>query len=526
MTSARPDPTADRADVVIIGAGVVGAAIARTLGHYDLRCVLVEAGNDIGTGTSKANTAILHTGFDAVPGSLESRLVSRGAALLRSYAEQAGIPVERTGALLIAWTTEQEAELPGICDKARRNGYAAIRQVTAAELYDREPHLGPGALSALDIPDEAIICPWTTPLAFATEAVRAGVRLLLLTRVTGVRTAGGEHEVLTTKGSLRCRWLVNAAGLASDQIDAMLGGDGGRGDRDDDDSRDDDGRDDDGRDDGIGDGAHRGGFTIRPRRGELIVFDKLARPLLRSILLPVPTALTKGVLVAPTVYGNVLLGPTAEEVSDRSDTATTAAGLNALLAAGRQILPDLVGQEVTATYAGLRAATEHRDYQIGVDAERRYACVAGIRSTGLTASLGIAEYVVQQMAAAGLPLRERAGTGAAGGSGAGTGSRAAASAGPPVMPYIGEAGMRPYQDAARISADPAYGLIVCHCERVTHGEIMDALASTIPPADAEGLRRRTRARSGRCQGFYCAAAVARLMTATQASPDPTAGGPT
>src|ERR1022692_2963980 len=459
--------SADCADVVIIGAGVVGTAIARTLGHYDLSCVLVEAGNDVGTGTSKANTAILHTGFDAVPGSLESQLVSRGAALLRSYADQAGIPVERTGALLIAWTAEQEAELPGIEAKARLNGYTAIRRLTAAELYGREPHLGPGALAALEIPDESIVCPWPPPLAFATEAVRAGVALMLATRVTGVRRSDcehGEHVILTTRGTLRCRWLVNAAGLACVHVDRMLGG---------------------------------GGFTIRPRRGELIVFDKLARPLLRSILLPVPTAQTKGVLVAPTVYGNVLLGPTAEDVDDAGDTATTAAGLAALRGAGRAIVPGLLDEEVTATYAGLRAATEHRDYQIEVDRQRRYACAAGIRSTGLSASLGIAESVVERLGAAGLPLRE------------GTGSPAA----PPVMPYIGEAGMRPYQDAARIAADPAYGRIVCHCERVTGGEIRDALASPLPPADLDGLRRRTRALNGRCQGFYCAATVSRLFAA-------------
>ena len=331
-----PDGTAD---VVIIGAGVVGTAIARTLAAYSLDLVLVDAACDVGTGTSKANTAILHTGFDAKPGSLESRLLSRGSGLLRSYASAARIPVERTGALLVAWTPDQVAALPGIEANARRNGYLAMQPLPAAELYAREPALGPGALGGLEIPDESIICPWTTPLAFATEAVAAGVRLVLSAQVTGVAAAGdGSWELATTRGPVRCRWVVNAAGLGSDEVDRMFGG---------------------------------GAFTVRPRRGELIVFDKLARSLLRSILLPVPTARTKGVLVAPTVYGNVLLGPTAEDVPDRSDTATTAAGLHSLLAAGRRILPGLAEEEVTSTYAGLRAATEHADYQIRVDASRR-----------------------------------------------------------------------------------------------------------------------------------------------------------
>ncbi|MGH3224559.1 MAG: NAD(P)/FAD-dependent oxidoreductase [Streptosporangiaceae bacterium] len=456
------DPGASAADVVIVGAGVVGTAIARTLARYRLDCVLADAACDVGTGTSKANTAILHTGFDAKPGTLESRLLSRGSALLREYATATGIPVERTGALLVAWTDEQFAALPALEENARRNGYLAVRRIGAGELYAREPALGPGALGALEIPDEAIICPWTTPLAFATEAVGAGVRLLLGTCVTGVAAACDEvHELATTRGVVRGRWVVNAAGLGSDVIDQMFGGDG---------------------------------FTIRPRRGELIVFDKLARSLLRSILLPVPTARSKGVLVAPTVYGNVLLGPTAEDVQDRSDTATTAAGLDSLLAAGRRILPGLDEEEVTATYAGLRAATEHADYQIRVDAARRYACVAGIRSTGLSASLGIAEHVVGLLGEAGLPLRPLA------------------SAVPlPRMPYIGEVGRRPYQDASLIASDGAYGQIVCHCERVSRGEVRDALASPVPPADLGGLRRRTRAMNGRCQGFFCAATVSGLF---------------
>jgi glycerol-3-phosphate dehydrogenase len=458
------------ADVAVIGAGVVGTAIARALALADVSCVLIDAANDVGTGTSKANTAILHTGFDTVPGSLESRLLRRGYALLGEYARRARIPVERTGALLIAWTPEQMAELPAIEEKARRNGVTDVSRIGVDELYRREPALGPGALGGMVIPGESIICPWTTPLAYATQALAAGARLRLRSRVTGIRAGaplGGvagpepaEHQVVTGTGVVRCRWVVNAAGLYSDAVDAMMGG---------------------------------GRFTICPRRGELIVFDKLARPLLSEILLPVPTARTKGVLVAPTVYGNVLLGPTAEDVPDPADVATTATGLASLMAAGRRILPGLAAEEVTATYAGLRAATADRDYQIWVDGSRRYACVAGIRSTGLSASLGIAEYVTGLLAEAGLRLAARP------------------EPDPPVMPYIGQAGIRPYQDAARIAADPEYGRIVCHCERVTRGEIRDALAGPLPPADLDGLRRRTRVLNGRCQGFYCAAAVAQLF---------------
>ena len=457
----------DAADVAIIGAGVVGTAIARELSRYQLSVTLLDAGNDIGTGTTKANTAILHTGFDAVPGSLESRLLQRGYSLLTDYAAQADIAVERLGALLIAWTPEQQRALPGIVDKAEQNGYTAIRPVSSDALYRREPHLQPGALAALEIPDESIICPWTTPLAYATEAVRAGVRLRLNTAVTAISQAPeGWRALATTRGEVLCRWLVNAAGLNSDRIDGMA----------------------------VSAGSDGGGFTITPRRGELIVFDKLARSLVSSILLPVPTSQTKGVLIAPTVYGNVLLGPTAQDISDREDTATTANGLANLLAAGRSILPALLNEEVTATYAGLRAAAEHRDYQIRVDGPRRYACAGGIRSTGLSASLGIAEYVVDLLGEAGLPLVRRTGS----------------DPGPPRMPYLGQAGIRPYQHQAKIAADSAYGQIVCHCERVTAGEIRDALTSTIPPTDSDGLRRRTRALNGRCQGFYCGARVARL----------------
>ncbi|CAL9374274.1 L-2-hydroxyglutarate dehydrogenase [Streptomyces sp. enrichment culture] len=460
VTADGPLP-AEPYDVAIVGAGVVGGAVARALArHPRLRVALVEAQDDVGQGTSKANTAILHTGFDAVPGSLEARLVREGARLLAGYAAESGIPVERVGALLVAWDDDQLATLPHLAEKAVRNDCHDTRLLGPAELYAREPHLGPGALGALHVPGESIICPWTTTLAYATQAVRHGVHLHLDCRVERVSRTGGPHELTTSRGTLRARRLVNAAGLHADTLDRQLG--------------------------------HHD-FTVTPRRGQLLVHDKFARALVRHILLPVPTALGKGVLVAPTVYGNVLLGPTAEDLDDKRATGSTADGLAALREQGRRILPALLDEEVTAVYAGLRAATEHDDYRVRAHPGQGYVTVGGIRSTGLTASLALAEHVMGLLAETGLdagPARELE---------------------PVRMPNLGEAFPRPHQRADLIAADPRYGTLVCHCERVSLGEIQDALTSTIPPRSVDGLRRRTRARGGRCQGFYCGAAVRALF---------------
>ncbi|MFJ7625129.1 NAD(P)/FAD-dependent oxidoreductase [Streptomyces sp. NPDC097595] len=465
MVAATP-PTVTRAgdplpggppyDVTVIGAGVVGTAIARALAHHPLRTALVEATDDIANDTSKANTAILHTGFDAAPGTLEARLVREGQRLLSAYAARTGIPVARVGALLVAWDREQLEALPALSAKAERNGYRAARLLDAEETAAREPHLGPGALGALEIPDESVICPWTTPLAYATEAVRAGVHLHLDCPVQDIEYAGGLHTLATGRGTLRTRLLINAAGLHADTIDRLFGLDT---------------------------------FTVRPRRGQLIVFDKLARDLVHHILLPVPTSAGKGVLVAPTVFGNVLLGPTAEDLDDKDATESTAEGLALLREKGRRILPRLLDEEVTAVYAGLRAATGQEDYRITAHPDRALITVGGIRSTGLTASMAIAEYVVSLLPGAGLDPGEPA------------------EPAPPAMPGLGEGAVRPYLDAGLIARDPAYGTVVCHCERVTEGEIRDALASVLPPRSAAGLARRTRAGNGRCQGFHCGAAL-------------------
>ena len=452
-------------DAVVVGAGVVGAAIARELSGCSangraLKVALVDARADVGDGTSKANTAILHTGFDCTPGSLEARLVRRGYELLLAYAREAGIPVECTGALLVAWNCDELDTLPALQAKAEHNGYMGTRLVNAEEAYALVPALGPGALGGLAVPDEYIICPWTTPLAYAHDALARGVHLKLNTSVIGVTVQPNLTRIETSEGSLTTRWLINAAGLGSDYVDAMLGHDR---------------------------------FHLHPRRGQLIVFDKLARSKVNVIVLPVPSKLGKGVLISPTVFGNVMLGPTAEDLEDRFDTATTEDGLAFLRAKGASIMPSLLDEDVTAMYAGLRAASDQSDITVELTAEQRYVVAGGIRSTGLTASLAIAEYV-RALIANVFPLDDRLDL-----------------PGTVRMPNIGESAPRPYMDGDTIAADPAYGDIVCFCERVTRGEIRDARTSAIPAVDVDGLRRRTRAQLGRCQGFFCGARVQELL---------------
>ena len=447
-TSARPASDAVF-DVVVVGAGVVGCAVARALSHHRLSVALVEARNDVGAGTSKANTAILHTGFDAVPGSVESRLVARGYALLRAYAPTVGISVEETGAVLVAWDDEQAANLPTLAEKAAANGYHHAEVVDPATVREMEPHLGDGITGGMLVPGEHLIDPWSTPIAFATEAVANGCCLFTGFEIANAVVGPEVTRLLAADGrEIGARFVVNAAGLHGDTVHRLFGFDG---------------------------------FTIRPRRGELIVFDKLARPLLGRTILPVPTSHTKGVLVAPTVFGNIMLGPTADDIDDRGATGSTRSGLDGLLRKGHRILPALMHEEVTAVYAGLRAATEHSDYQLSCEPSARYICLGGIRSTGLTSSMALAEDALAMLATH-MPATPKA-----------LDELATIRLTP-----LGEAGERPYQRG---------GTVVCHCERVTAEEIDAAIAAPVPARDVDGLRRRTRALAGRCQGFYCAAEV-------------------
>ena len=450
MTAQHPEATGTF-DVAVVGAGVVGCAVARGLARAGLGVVLVERGADILSGASKANSAILHTGFDAPPGSLELACMREGARLYRAMREEAGLPLLETGALLAAWTPADLGALQGIVAQAHGNGVADVRQVGVDEARAAEPGLAPGLLGAVLVPGEAVIDPWSAPLAYALDAIAHGARVLRATEVTGGAREAGAWTLATSRGALRARVVVNCAGLRGDLVEAI---------------------------------ARPSPFEVRPRKGQFVVLDKSARRHVRMIVLPVPDARTKGVLVCPTIFGNVLVGPTAEEQACREHAALDGEVLARLLAQGSRLVPALAGEPVTAAYAGLRPATQHKDYVVEALPGLAWISVGGIRSTGLTAAIGIAAHVLRlHEDGFGAPRRPPA-------------PRAAA----PRVPSLAEHLPRPWMQPGRDE-------IVCHCEGVTRAEIAAALEGPLPAGDLGGLKRRTRCMLGRCQGFHCARRV-------------------
>lgn len=449
-------------DVVIIGGGVVGCAVARRFTLGGARVCLLEKEPDILEGSaSKGNSAILHTGFDAPEGSLEQRCVQAGYQEYLQIRHTLNLPLLETGAVMAAWTEEEAALLPGLVDRAHRNGVTDVELITAAELAEREPNLAEGALAGLIVPGEHVIDPWSAPLAYLSQAVANGAVAITGAEVIGAKEAADGWELATKRGVIRGRVVINCAGLYGDMVEALAG---------------------------------LNSFRIQPRRGQFLVFDKSASQLVRSIVLPVPTERTKGVLVVPTVFGNLLVGPTAEDVEERSHPPVEHAVLEWLRQQAEARVPAIGSHPIVAVFAGLRPATDSRDYRISFHPHRSWITIGGIRSTGLTGSLGIARYVFEEFEKLFdlelTPLSDPVAT---------------------PVPNLAEHLPRDYQQ-------PGCGPIVCHCELVTRREIEAALTGPLPAATLGGLKRRTRAMMGRCQGFFCAAEVTDLAHRHLAEP--------
>lgn len=447
--------TAAPVDVAVVGAGVVGCAVARRFALEGARVLVIEKAVDILDGASKGNSGILHTGFDAPPGSLEQRCIAAGYAEYLAIRERLNLPLLQTGALVVAWSEAEEARLDALMEQARTNGVDDVARLSATEIRAREPCLADGVRGGFLVPREYVIDPWSAPYAYLLQAIGNGAAVMRGTEVLGGAFDGERWQLETSNGSVSARSVINCAGLYGDVLDRRL----------------------------LGDAQ----FDIRPRKGQFVVFDKAAARLVRAIILPVPTETTKGIVVCRTAYGNVLVGPTAEEQDSRDDASVDAETLRMLHRKGCEILPGLADIPVTATYAGLRPASDRKEYRIGADPARRYVSVGGIRSTGLSSALGIARHVFDLHQADASPFD------------------APAEPTWPRMPVLAEDGPRGWQM-------PDNGGIVCHCELVTRREIDAALHGPLAARSLAGLKRRTRVTMGRCQGFYC---LGTLAEATQ-----------
>jgi glycerol-3-phosphate dehydrogenase len=440
-------------DVIIVGAGVVGSLVARALCRYRLRLLLIDKNNDVAEGTTKANTAIVHAGYDARPGSLKARLNLAGNRLYDTLCGELDVEFQRCGSYVIAQNATDLLMLDRLYQRGQQNGVGGLSLISADEMRHREPSLTPSVSGALFAASGGIVDPFQLGIGAAESAVLNGVELLLETKVINLiieekRIVG----VNTSKDSFRSRWVVVAAGLWADDLMHLAGMDG---------------------------------FTIKPRKGEYFLLDRRASEQVRTVLFPCPTPISKGIMVTRTVHGNVLLGPNANTIEDKEDLAVTAAGLDEVLSGARKLIPELNTRDVIRSFAGLRAASSHDDFLIELPGDPGGLVVlAGIDSPGLTAAPAIAQYVVDLLREAGLTLVPNT------------------AYNPERRAVARFANMSRSEQEALIVRDPRYANVICRCETVTEGEIVDACHAVIPARTYDGLKRRTRLGAGRCQGAF------------------------
>jgi glycerol-3-phosphate dehydrogenase len=437
-------------DVLILGAGVVGSAIARQLSRYRLRIALIEKEAEVGFGTSKTNSGIIHPGHDTSLETLKGRLVVPGNAAFDRLSDELRFAFRRIGQLNVAQTEEELETLRHLKSQGEAKGVPGLELWDQPRLRREEPNLSRHLLGALHAPSAGVINPYEFAFALVESARRNGVELRVNSPVLGIEPRGERLAVRLPSGTLEAGFVLNATGVASDRVAAMVGLDD---------------------------------FRIRPRKGEEYMLDKRLKGLVRRLVFPLPTKTTKGTLIIPTFDGTIMVGPTAEDVQDRDDVATTARGAEAVFAAARALCPAIDSRDAITAFAGLRAVSNTNDFVIGPTKVRGFVNVAGIQSPGLTAAPAIAEYVEAVLEKAGLEL-------------------------PPRDDY--RPGIRGPTRFASLSAeeqdsladrDPRFAKVVCRCELVTEGEVHEAIDHGAVTLD--GLKFRCRAGMGRCQGGFC-----------------------
>ena len=447
-------------DVTVIGAGSSGCAVARELSRFDISLCVVDKESDVCEGTTKANSAIVHAGFDALPGTLKAKLNVRGSKLMPGLSKLLDFDYKRNGALVLCFDKEQIPGLEELALRGAENGVEGVRVISGYEARQMEPALTDEVVAALYAPTSGIVCPFGMTIAFAENAAANGAEFRLSTAVTGIDKADGGYVIHTDKGNIETRIVINAAGVYADKLHAMVSA---------------------------------VPMTITPRRGEYMLLDREAGGLVSHTVFQQPTKMGKGILVTPTVHGNLLLGPTAEDIDDKENTATTRAGLAEVRAKASLSVKGIPFGKVITGFTGLRAVGDTHDFIIGeCEDAKGFIDVAGIESPGLTSAPAIGEYV-RDIVASLLPLKEKAN-------------------------YIAErkgitrfASLSDEEKNELIRREPAYGTVVCRCETVTAGEILEAINRPLGATTLDGVKRRTRAGMGRCQAGFCSPVTISLI---------------
>ncbi len=449
-------------DVIIAGAGVVGAFIARELSRYELKVCILEREHDIATGASKANSGIVHAGYDCVPGSLKALLNVRGAGMMEKIASELDVPYIKTGSLVAGFGEKDRSVLQELLERGKSNGVKALEIISGDEARVMEPGLSPDVTDALLAPSAGIISPYELNIAVVENAIMNGVELYRSRGVTGVSFADGLIEVNTMGGVMACRYFVNAAGAYAGEIAALAG-------------------DSD--------------ISIKPRKGEYLLLDKSAGGTVGRVVFQCPTELGKGVLVTPTVDGNILVGPNAEDMENGEDTATSGIGLEFVAKSARRAVPEIDLRQVITSFAGIRAKSPGRDFIIKPSGTHKNVIhAAGIDSPGLTSAPAIGLYVCDMLKDQGLLLEPK---------------NYFRNRRDKIIKFRNLCS----DEADRlIKADASYGRLVCRCEKVTEGEVIDCIRRPAGALDVDGVKRRTRAGMGRCQGGFCTPRIVELLS--------------
>ena len=447
-------------DVIIIGAGVTGCAVARYLSRYQGSALVLERAEDVCCGTSKANSAIIHAGFDAAHGSLMAKMNVQGSRMLPELAKELDFPFRRNGSLVVCMSEEDMHRLLALYENGVKNGVEGLEIVDAQRLHELEPNVSKNAVAALWAPTGGIVCPFNMTIALAENANANGVDFRFNTKVTGFTRGENCWTVHTEQGDFRTRYVVNAAGVYADVLHNMV--------------------------------SPRK-LHITPRRGDYCLLDRQVGGFVSHTVFQLPGKLGKGVLVSPTVHGNIIVGPTAIDIEDRDGTNTTAAGLEELISKAGISVDNLPIRQTITSFAGLRAHEDHHEFVIGEaeDAPGFVDC-AGIESPGLTSAPAIG-LTVAELLREKLGLREKE-------------DFIATRKGlldPKSLTWDA------YQ--ALIREKPAYGQIICRCEQVTEGEIIEAIRRPLGARSLDGVKRRTRAGMGRCQAGFCSPRVMEIL---------------